>query len=358
MDKGVRTAGFIVASLLLITSGLLWMGCRSSGSEDAEQTVTAEIHAVPVTAEIITPSASAVGTLEPMPGLSADILPTMPGRVLEIKVREGDKVAKGQLLIRMETSSRARAEHTQAKLALTAADLQAGRAKRLYEAGVWPKTSWEEADRALVAARSQEEATAVDARREAESAELKAPLAGVVSGLTASVGAAADGTAPLLKVVDASALLARLQVPAAQAQAVAVGAKATLAVPALPNFAPLETTVWKKALPLEAGNQYAQVLLRVENPRDVLAPGMAVEASLALPPRQGLVVPAEAVVTRNAATVVFRIDEGKAAQVPVESVELNGGRREVSGKGLKVGDLVATTGAYELSDGMAVKTLP
>ena len=358
MDKGVRTAGFIVAISLLMTCGLLWMGCRSSGSEGAEQTVTAEIHAVAVVTEIITPKASAVGTLEPMPGLSADILPTLPGRVLEIKVREGDKVAKGQLLIRMETSSRARAEHTQAKLALAAAEVQAGRAKRLYEAGVWPKTSLEEADRALVAARSQEEAAAVDARREAESAELKAPLAGVVTGLTVSVGAAADGTVPLLKVVDASALLARLQAPVAQAEAVAVGAQASLSVPALPNLAPLESTVWKKALPLEAGNQYAQILLRAENPRGLLAPGMAVEASLALPPRQGLVVPAAAIVTRNAETVVFRIDDGKATQVPVTSVELNGGRREVSGKGLKAGDLVATTGAYELSDGITVKTLP
>ena len=347
------------AGSLLLGACFVSSGC--SGAPEGEATseaVLAEIRTAPIVKETIVPRARGVGMLEPFPGLSAEILPSLPGHVAEIRVREGDRVEKGQLLARMDTSSRARSEHTQAKLALAAAELQAGRAKRLFEAGVWPKATWEEAERNLQGTRSQEEATAADARREGSSAELRSPLSGVVSNLTATVGALADGSAPLMRVVDSSVLLARLQVPFEEAREVSVGAKVSLSVPALPGSAAQETVVWRKALPLDAGNQNAQIQLRMDNSKGLLAPGMAVEASIALVPREGLVVPAEAVVTLNAATVLFRIAGGRAAQVAVRAIELDKGRSEVVGEGLKAGDRIATTGAYELSDGMAVKVAP
>ena len=343
---------------LLLAACLMVPGCSGGSGGEGTETVVAEIRAVPIRAETVTPKVRAVGTLEPFPGLAVEILPSFPGRILEIRVHEGERVAKGQVLVRMDTSSRARAEHAQAKRTLAAAELQASRAKRLYEAGAWSKAAWEEADRTLGNARSQEEATAADARREAESAELKAPLSGVAANLAAVVGAQAEGSAPLLKIVDSSTLLARLQVPAQEAEGLGPGAKVSFTVPARPSLSPQETTVWKRALPLEPSNQSVQVQLRVENVRGLLAPGMAVEASIALAPRQGLVVPAEAVVTRNAATVIFRVARGKAEQVAVKAVEIEGGRQEVRGEGFKAGDPVATSGAYELSDGMAVKVVP
>lgn len=104
MSKALRSAGFAALGLSCLTLGLLLTACTSSGSEEAEPQIVAEVHVAPVTLETITPSAKAVGTLEPLLGRSADIVPTAPGRVLEVKVREGDTVAKGQLLVRIETS--------------------------------------------------------------------------------------------------------------------------------------------------------------------------------------------------------------------------------------------------------------
>lgn len=343
--------------VLLLCACLPWLGCSAKPDDEAEGSATAQVRTASVTEETITPRAKAVGTLDPLLGHAADVVPIMPGRVLSIEVREGDRVAKGELLIKMETTSRARAEHTQAKLALSAAELQAGRAKRLYEAGVWSKSTWEEADRALAGAKSEERAAAVDARREEESAELRAPLAGVVTSLNTVVGALADGSVPLMRVVDASELLAKLQLPVKDVGGIALGAKLSLTVPALQGLAPVESTVWKKALPLETGSQYAQVQAKVDNAKGLLAPGMSVEAEVALPERRALVVPSSAVVTKNALTAVFKIEGDKAVQIAVTVSELDPGKSEIVGEGIKAGDLVATEGAYELSDGMAVKGL-
>lgn len=355
MNHGRTFALSPLLAVVLLCAVLPWLGCSTRSEEETEGSATAQIRTVAIADEVVTPKTRAVGSLEPLLGHAADVVPVTPGRILKVEVREGDRVAKGQLLVRMETSDRARAEHAQARLAVNAAELQAGRAKRLYEAGVWSKSTWEEADRALSAAKSQEHAAAVDARREAESAELRAPLSGVVTGLSATEGALSDGTVPLMRIVDAGELLVRLQVPARDLEAIAVGAKVALTVSALQGFSPVTCEVWKKALPLETGSQYAQVQARVPNPKGLLAPGMAVEAAVSLPERHALVVPSAAVVTKNAVTAVFKIEGERAVQVPVTAGELDAGRSEIVGNGIKAGDLVATEGAYELSDGMAVK---
>jgi hypothetical protein len=88
-----------------------------------------------------------------------------------------------------------------------------------------------------------------------------------------------------------------------------------------------------------------------------LAIGSAVEADVVLGAHQGLAVPRAAVVFDETGTHLFVIADDKAHRVFVTAGHDYGDQIEVSGP-IAAGQRVAVQGAYELEDGMAVKTAP
>src|SRR6185369_6416148 len=96
----------------------------------------------PVQPMTVSETIQLTGTISPLPDRDAQVAPQVPGRILEVRVREGDVVKVGQLLARVDggpLSDEARA--ARASLARTDAEVKnaeatAARVQRVFERGI------------------------------------------------------------------------------------------------------------------------------------------------------------------------------------------------------------------------------
>lgn len=165
-------------------------------------------------------------------------------RIREVLVEEGDRVEKGQVMIRLETDilmtqlhdtearvARATASVAEKEVQRAEAEASFRRTEKLRASGVANQQQYDErqmaflsADHALKALRAeltQAEAQAEEAQAQLDRAEIRAPEAGIVSERAAQIGAVAGGD-PLLKLmrngeVELAAEVAEADLPAISA---------------------------------------------------------------------------------------------------------------------------------------------
>ena len=186
------------------------------------------------------------GTVAPPPDRDALVAPQVSGRVLRIEVREGDPVAAGQVVARIDDAplvdtahqadaalARARAEHQNAQTTLA-------RIQRVFEHGIAARQEVDDAvakKASAKAAEAEAEAAARQAHRQIERATVHSPLRGVVLKVFRKVGELVDGTpaTPIAEIADTSELELVTDVPAQDLVRLSRGAPATLNFPALPD---------------------------------------------------------------------------------------------------------------------------
>src|SRR5437867_8038736 len=144
---------------------------------------------------------SAIGTVMPRADRFAALAPPGQTRVAGIFVVAGQPVAKGEALIEFERAPFDAAAQS-AAAALANAERAYARAVRLVQAGVLAQKDSGQAAADLAAA----QAAAVTARRAQELATLRAPLSGVVTRMSAVLGASVDANHTMVEVADPSAL--------------------------------------------------------------------------------------------------------------------------------------------------------
>src|SRR5205807_5413140 len=174
--------------------------CRKTDSESDTQALvqvkTAAVNIGPF-AEII----SAIGTVSARAGHLASLSAPAPARIAVVYVSQGQKVGAGTSLVAFEQAPFVAARQS-AEAALTAAERNYERARRLADAGIVPRKDADQAATELAQAR----AAAALARRSAQLATLHAPISGVVTKLNAPLGASVDATQPIVEVADLGAL--------------------------------------------------------------------------------------------------------------------------------------------------------
>jgi HlyD family secretion protein len=184
--------------------------------------------------------------------------------------------------------------------------------------------------------------------------EIRSPIDGVVTERPLYPGETAAAGAPLITVMDTSALVAKLHLPQAQAQRLKAGAAAEVRIPGVSEPIPAKVTLISPAL--DNGSTTVEVWVRIENAKGELKPGTpAAVAIVGNTISNAIVIPSLSLVTDNAgAKKVMVIRDGVAKVSPVEvGIEDSGLVQIVSG--LKPGDQLVTTGAYALDDGSHVK---
>lgn len=184
----------LVALLVLITA------CHGGGHEP-DQPAAAPVATVAARQGPFTEIVTAIGMVAPRPGRYAELSAPAPTRVARILVTPGQRVAAGDTLVVFEQASFEAAAHA-ADVALTAAQRAADRANRLVTAGILPKKDADQAELDLAAAQTAD----VTARRNADLAALKSPIAGVVTRVNAVMGASVDPSQAVVAVADPNAL--------------------------------------------------------------------------------------------------------------------------------------------------------
>ena len=341
-----------VAALTPLTFSLL---TACFGSAAASERNPASEHGVAVIVREATPTTrrttvSASGTIEPR--ATAQLAFEVPGKIVNVAVDEGDRVAAGQLLAALDRTDYA-LSHQQALLVAKRASDEARRARALSAGNTISANDLEKA----INAEAQADVAAAMAEKRLHDTHLVSPLSGVVARRAANRGETIPVGATVFTIVDLDTVRARVAVPESDIGAIAPGAPATLTVPSLGD------TTFSGSVRLVgvAADKIARtfaVEISVANPRHRLKAGMVVEASIETPTaRTQLTVPASAVVRdAEGATQVFvytsddrrvharRITPGV---VVADEVEIK--------NGLGRGELVVVGGQHQLRDGIAAR---
>ncbi len=174
--------------------------------------------------------------------------------------------------------------------------------------------------RELLEVRSGLAKARADAERleiELERTVLRAPFAGVVGGLELDAGEHVQVGQTGCRLVDDVHLEAAIGVLESDLAVVAEGKSALLEIPALGDRIPVAVDVI--APEVAADSRTCQVLLRLTSEDQRIKPGMFVRAAIAgeiLPER--ILVPRQAIVTRDGRPVLFKVEDDRARWVYVQ----------------------------------------
>ncbi len=294
----------------------------------------------------------AIGVVAPHPGRFAELAAPAATRIARIFVATGQRVRAGDSLVEFERAPFDAAARS-ADAALAGAQRAYDRAVRLVQAGILAQKDSEQAAADL----AQAQVAAVTAQRAQQLATLRAPLGGVVTRMTAVLGASVDPSVPLVEVADPSALDAVFNVSPTEAAEIhesdtvtitsgsgaggellgsgvvtAVGA----AVDSISRAVPVRARIGRPARPLRIGESLVGRLVTAVHGRAV-------------------VVPVAALVPDSEGYRVFVVDTGGMAHARTVTI---GGRTETLAEvlsGLSAGETVVTRGAYGMADGARIR---
>jgi RND family efflux transporter MFP subunit len=335
------------------------MACRGRASADESDSATATVAAqtAPATAQPFARVVRAIGTVTPRPGHFAELAAPGPTRVARIFVAADQRVSEGDSLVEFERAPFDAAAQS-AATALEAAERSSARAVRLVQAGILPQKDADQAASEL----AQAQVAAITARRNQQLATLRAPLAGVVTRMTAVLGASVDASQPLVQIADPAALDVVCNVSPAEAARLQAGDSVALSAgdtaPGDPLAAGVVTGV---AAAVDSVSRAVAVRIHVRRPGRALRIGESVFARIvtAIAPR-AVTIPVAALVPApdGEGFQVFVVDSGSVAHARSVTV---GGRSESTVEilaGLQAGEIVVTSGAYGVADGAHIVRSP
>ncbi|HEV2364142.1 MAG TPA: efflux RND transporter periplasmic adaptor subunit [Caulobacteraceae bacterium] len=271
--------------------------------------------------------------------------------VQQVLVGPGMKVAAGAPLVIVGDTPASALAYRQASDAVVFAGKDLARVQRLYAQHLAANDQLGAAQKALADARAGLAAQSAAGGGRSQQV-IAAPVAGIVSQLTASKGAQVAAGGALLSIVARGGLVAQLGVEPNRAGALAVGQSVRVASALDPRQA-LETRVAIIGATIDPTTRLITVTAPVSDAGLTL--GDAVKGTIVTGSSQGLTVPRAAVVYDENGAHLFVDRGGKASLVPVQTGAEAGDAVAVTGA-LRAGDPVIVQGAYQVQDGMAVRT--
>jgi RND family efflux transporter MFP subunit len=345
-------AGRRVTLALLVLSATI-AGCKKNAAADEAATPVVTAKTAVVGIEPFTHTTSAIGVVVARPGRYAALSAPGPTRVSRVYVSQGQRVGAGQPLIEFDQSL-FRAAATAAQTALRTAERNYERAQRLANEGIVPRKDAETAAADLARARND----FAMAQRNLQLSVLRSPVAGVVTRMTAVLGAPADAAQVLVEVADPSAFDVALSLGPTEAGAVHQGSRVTVSAGEKAGGEALGTgTVASVGVALDTVSRSVPIRVTVTTPSRALRLGESVYGIIAVETRpNAVVIPVEALVPGDepGSYKVFVVDKtGTAHARPVKIGDRTETKVEIL-EGLKGGETVVTQGAYGLADSAKV----
>lgn len=283
-------------------------------------------------------------------------------RLTEVRVNVGDVVKAGQVLavfdeetVRIDLAQ-AQAAVAEAEAAVAEAAANAQRARELQESGALSRqlitqylTAERTAQARLASARAAADAQALRLKR----TRVLAPDDGVISARSATVGAVNAMGTELFRMVRRGRLEWRAALTSAELGKVAAGTGVTLT---LPSGEQVAGAVRMVAPTVDTQSRSGLVYVDIPRPGGARA-GMFARGEFQLGASEGMTLPQQAVVVREAFSYVFRVgDDGRVSQLKVRTGRRVGERVEVL-EGLPAEARVAVVGAGFLNDGDLVRVV-
>lgn len=334
----IRARSFTIAALALFAAA-----CAGGTGEETAAATPAPRSAG--TAYVVIDTAldatlEASGVAEPL--MQSTLSTKLMGTVVEVLVREGDRVAEGQPLLRLDAreldakAAQVAASVAEAEAIQRDATTHAARIRALYADSAATKAQLDAVETGLARADAAVRAArAASAELQAVSgyAVVRAPFAGIVTQRLVDAGAFAAPGAPLLVVQNASSLRITAAAPPNALGSLRRGARIAARIEGTPVSATVEGVV-----PSPAGSVYT-VNAIVENGAGRWLAGSAATLLIPQGTRRALVVPTRALRREGDLVGVTIRDASGDVLRWIRVGEASGDLTEVLG-GLRAGDTV------------------
>lgn len=346
----VRRTNFFLP--VLLAGFLLTAGCDSS-SEDSD-TPDEEAAAVPV--ETVKPLRSDIdamysGTAPIEAFADAMVIAKVSGEVQEIFVEEGDEIASGQILARLDGDRlRLESQQAEANLRKLERDFQRNqdlKAKGLISVGDFEKILYEM--EAL-------QATFDLSQLEYGYTEIRSPIDGVVSRRLIKIGNTIEVNSETFHVTSLEPLVSYLHVPEREYQRISADQPALISVDALQG-ARFDATVARVSPIVDPDTGTFKITIEVSDATRQLKPGMFGRISIVYDSRSNVLqIPRSAVIEETGNSYVFIVRDGVASRQLIETGFTDGGNIEIV-DGVSDDDEVVFVGHVNLKDGAKVNVI-
>ncbi len=356
------------ALLAMMLLSFVLLSCQPAKVESPAQAAVLDqkgklVSVIELKTEPFTSEIEVTGTALPLREsfLSSEV----PGTIKEIRVKEGDVVKKGQVLVRFDQRGyslgvkQATAAREAARTQADLMKLELDRMSQLLESSATSQSNYDRVKAqydGAVAQLQMAESGLEQAQKALSDSVLKAPYDGVIDMILKEIGEYAPSMplTPLIKIVDASSLEVQAFLPEDAAAHVKKGDKAKITI----GYADKETTgeIIFASNRIQQGAQNFEVRLRIDNPTGDIKAGAFCRIRLERNRvDQAILVPVRAVKRDiNDKSFVY-LAKGEQAQVVFVTLGESQGERVLVNKGLSSGDQLIVSGVDDLKDGQDIQ---
>lgn len=356
MRKAFAGTAAVVA---LATVGALsyWAGTRAAASKPAAPTAAAPAKGAPPPGVVVEATKVAVmklpQALTAVGSLRSDetviVRPEVAGRIGQIAFREGDRVNKGQVLVKLDDSVQL-ADLEKARANLTLSKSKFERAEDLRSKGFLSSQARDEAENNYKVA--QAEVELMQAR--IAKMTVRAPFSGTIGLRQVSIGDYVKEGQDVVNLESLDPLKVDFRVPETALSLVKDGQTLQITLDALPDKA-YDGRVYAINPLIDANGRSIVIRAQVPNKDGRLRPGMFARVRLFTSGlRDTMVVPEESLFPVGDDKYVYKVVDGKAARQRIEIGARREGKVEVT-NGLTPQDVVVTAGVIKLREGVAVR---
>ena len=304
------------------------------------------VEVAPVVAGPLTLSIPTVGTLRS--NESVILSPEIAGRVAELHIEEGGRIAVGATVAVLDQSVY-KAELAQAQASLELSRANHKRAEELLAKNAGTIRARDEAQAAL----RNDQASVALAQARLEKTVLTAPFDGVLGLRQVSVGQYLDPGDAIVNLENIDPLKVDFRVAEIYFAVVKVGQPIEIAIDAFAGESFLGEIYAIDPL-IDVNGRAIVIRARIPNTDGKLRPGLFARVNLIYESHERvLFIPEQALIPQGEEQSVFRVVDGKATLTKVSIGERVGATVEIR-DGLAEGELVVTAGQIKLQDGIPV----
>lgn len=241
------------------------------------------------------------------------------GEVIQLRVREGDRVNKGDVLAQIDPREfqqklvQAEQQADSARSQIDIAKRQFDNNKALVDQGFISKTALDTSSATLAGAQATfnaAQAAADVARKSLEDTFLKAPISGQVSARLVQPGERAAIDSRIIELVDVSQMEVEVALSPSDASQVRVGQTGQLSIEGYEK--PVQAKVQRINPSLQAGSRSVLAYLQITQTSG-LRQGLFVQGQIATGQLQSLALPLNAIRTDKPQPYVQIVEKGKVA---------------------------------------------
>lgn len=298
----------------------------------------------------------AIGSISAVQGVI--VAPELAGTIREISFESGQVVQKGDLLVKLDVSAeeaQLRAMQAQVEWARISAE----RDRTLRAQNMISQSDLDSAEASL----KQNQANADAIQANIEKKTIRAPFSGRLGVRLINLGQYLDVGKPIVSLQSLTPVNADFSLPQQQLAKLKTGMKVRVTSDAYPNR-PFEGTLAAINPDLDVTTRSVGLQARIDNPDQLLRPGMYARMEVLLPEtNRVLVIPATAVLSDPYGDKVYVIEsqggnQGSKPGLTVRQQLVRTGRARgdfvTVELGLKPGEKVVSTGIFKLRSGLSV----